>query len=169
MNDLRAIRDALLKSIDRWAGEITSAPPRSTLRCGIAQKCYSQIDRMLEVCAEVSVGECGEVGMKAVNSCGGGKPLSRLTLGERVQVLENLRSALGTIVAPLMPLSNSRRTGAKDIKLLHHLSKQRNRFTHDVADIEAAQVTELLSKANDLCESTLIEGIIALQVSKAPQ
>ena len=167
MNDLRVIRDGLFQSIDRWAPEIISGPPRSTLRFGIAQKCYAQIDKMLEICVNESVAECGPEGSDAVNACAGGKPLSRLTLGERVQVLERLDSCLGRKVQGLVVLAGSRVLGAKGIKLLHRLSKDRNRFVHDFADVQSADVTGLLARASELSESKLIEAIVALQLRRA--
>lgn len=132
MDDLKAIRDALLGAIDRWAPEVVSTPPRSTLRSGIAQKCYYQIDKMLEICVAESVLRCGEKGRMAVDACAGGKPLNRLTLGERVQVLERLDSCLKRVAEGLVSLSGSRVIGPKGIKLLHGLSKDRNRFAHDM-------------------------------------
>lgn len=166
MNDLVVVRDGLFRSIDRWAPEIISAPPRSTLRFGIAQKCYGQIDRILEICVDESVGECGPEGTNAVNACAGGKPLARLTLGERVQVLERLDSCLGRRVDSLVVLPGSRLLGAKGIKLLHRLSKDRNRFIHDFGDVQPADVTALLARASELCESKLVEAIVALQARR---
>jgi hypothetical protein len=163
MDNVREVRDALLTSIDRWAPEVISTPPRSTLRCGIAQKCYGQVDRMLELCVSESVIACGQDGQAAVDACAGGKPVDRLTLGERVQVLERLDSSLWQAVNGLLTLPGSRVMGPKGIKLLHRLSKDRNRFAHDSADLQPAQVTELLARATELCESPLIRSVIALQ------
>jgi hypothetical protein len=163
MNELAEVRDGLLSSIDRWATEILSAPPRSTLRFGIAQKCYAQIDKALEICVAETVLQCGQEGNDAVNACAGGKPLSRLTLGERVQVLERLDSCLGRAVNELVGFSGSRVMGPRGIKLLHRLSKDRNRFIHDFADVQPADVTELLARATELCESNLIRATVALQ------
>jgi len=168
MDDLKKVRDRLLTDIDRWAPEVISAPPRSTLRCGIAQKCYAQVDRMLEICVVENVLACGHEGKEAVSACAGGKPLDRLTLGERVQVLERLDSCLWRAVDGLLPLHGSRVIGPKGIRLLHRLSKDRNRFAHESADLQPAQVTELLARASELCDSPLIRSIIALQQRRSP-
>ena len=129
MNDLRVIRDGLFRSIDRWAPEIISAPPRSTPRCGIAQKCYSQIDKMLEICVDESVIACGPEGTVATNTCAGGKPLARLTLGERVQILEKLDSCLGRKMEGLVDLPGSRLLGAKGHQIASPTS-QRSKSIH---------------------------------------
>jgi hypothetical protein len=123
---------------------------------------------MLEICVDESVIECGPEGTDAANACAGGKPLARLTLGERVQILEKLDSCLGRKVEGLIHLPGSRLLGAKGIKLLHRLSKDRNRFIHDFADVQPADVTGLLARASELCESKLVEAVVALQVRKAP-
>lgn len=163
MSELKKVSDGLLTAIDRWAEEVVSAPPRSTLRYGIAQKCYAQIDEMLAICVAETVNACGKEGQSALNTCAGGKPLCRLTLGERVQVLERLDSFLAQAVGGLVPLSGSRVMGTKGVKLLHRLSKDRNRFAHELGNLQSSEVTELLARASDLCESPLIQCVVALQ------
>jgi hypothetical protein len=162
MSELKKVRDGLLTAIDRWAPEVVSAPPRSTLRCGIAQKCYGQIDKMLAICVAEAVHACGKEGQSAVDACAGGKPLNRFTLGERVQVLERLDLFLTKAVG-LVTLSGSRVIGTKGVKLLHRLSRDRNRFAHGLANLQPSEVTELLARASELCESPLIECVIALE------
>ena len=168
MSDLKKVRDGLLAAIDRWAPEVVSAPPRSTLRHGIAQKCYGQIDRILAICVAESVTACGKEGQTAMNACAGGKPLNRLTLGERVQVLERLDSFLTQAVDGLVTLSGSRIMGPKGVKLLHRLSSDRNRFAHELVNLQPSGVTELLARASELCESSLIQCVIALQERRNP-
>jgi len=163
MSDLRKVRDGLLTAIDRWAPEVVSAPPRSTLRYGIAQKCYGQVDRILAICVAECVSACGKEGQIAVSACAGGKPLSRLTLGERVQVLERLDSFLTQAVDGLVTLAGPRVLGPNGVKLLHQISKDRNRFAHELVILQPSGVTELLAKASELCESPLIQCVIALQ------
>ena len=92
-----------------------------------------------------------------------GKLTGRLTLGERVQVLERLDSFLAQAVGGLVPLSGSRVMGTKGVKLLHRLSKDRNRLAHELGNLQSSEVTELLARASDLCESPLIQCVIALQ------
>jgi hypothetical protein len=166
MADIKKVRDALLTAIDRWAPEIVSAPPRSTLRYGIAQKCYAQLDRILEICVAESIIACGKEGPKAVEACAGGKPLNRLTFGERSQVLERLDPFLAKTVVGMVSLSGLRVMGPAGIKLLHRLSKDRNRFAHDMVNLRQSEVTELLARASQFCESPLIQCVIALQAKR---
>jgi hypothetical protein len=163
MSELKKVSDGLLTAIDRWAPEVISAPPRSTLRYGIAQKCYGQIDKMLAICVAETVIACGKEGQTALNACAGGKPLNRLTLGERVQVLERLDSFLAQAVDGLVTRSGRCVMGPKGVKLLHRLSRDRNRFAHDLVNLQPSEVTELLARASELCDSPLIQFVIALQ------
>lgn len=166
MDKLRILRDRLLESIDRWSPEIVSAPPRSTLRFGIAQKCYSQIDKMLEASVNEAVQQCGHEGIEAVKVCGGEKPTNRLTLGERVQILEKLQSSLNRVLRNGVTKPGPRIVGPSLIKLLHRLSKDRNKFTHDDSEIDPATVTELLALATEFCESKFINAVIDLQENR---
>jgi len=51
--------------------------PRSTLQYGIAQKCYTLLDRILAVCTAESITLTGRSGEEACKGCCGGKPPSR--------------------------------------------------------------------------------------------
>lgn len=163
MSPLILIRNQLLESIDRWSPEVVSSPARSTLRSGIAQKCYSLIDKMLEICVDEAVRECGFEGLEAVRACSGGKPKSRLTLGERSQILEKLDSRLSQVLGSGLPTNNSRIIGRNGVELLHRLSRNRNRFAHDRAEIDPAEVAELLTRATEFCESKLVSTIVEVQ------
>src|ERR1035438_7606576 len=123
MHDLKSLREELLLSVARWQPEMTNSAPRSTLQYGIAQKCYTLLDRILAVCTAEAITLTGRSGEEACRSCGGGKPPWRMTLGERVQVLEKLDSELSKV---LPQIRGTRALGKSGVRLLHSISKNRN-------------------------------------------
>ena len=64
--------------------------------CGVLQRCYSLLDEMLAICVARAVELTDETGLEACRACAAGKPLNRMTLGQRVQVLISLDCALAT-------------------------------------------------------------------------
>jgi len=163
MRDLKSLREELLLSVARWQPEMSNSAPRSTLQYGIAQKCYTLLDRILAVCTAEAITLTGSSGEEACRSCCGGKPPSRMTLGERVQVLEKLDSELPKV---LPQISGKRALGKSGIRLLHSISKSRNQFIHDRVDMAGHQVAESLRQAAEFCNLSLLSGMITLQASR---
>jgi hypothetical protein len=163
MSDLKSLREELLLSVGRWQPEMSNTAPRPTLQYGIAQKCYTLLDRILAVCTTEAITLTGRSGEEACRSCCGGKPSSRMTLGERVQVLEKLDSELSKVLPP----KRGRRTlGKSGIRLLHSISKSRNQFIHDRLNMDEHQVAESLRQAAEFCELSLLSRMIAVQASR---
>lgn len=122
---------------------------------------------MLETCVNEAIQQCGDEGIEAVRLCGGGKPTNRLTLGERVQILEKLHARLNRVLGSGVARQKPRMVESNVIRLLHRLSKDRNKFTHVDAEIDPAAVTDLLVLATEFCESKLIKAVIGLQESRS--
>jgi hypothetical protein len=165
MADLKSVRAKLLDSVDRWAQEIQNAPARSTMRHGILQKCYGLLDRMVEICTAEAVRLTGDAGGEACKSCSGGKPLSRMTLGQRAQVLEKLDGQLITVLAGKIPTRRGRVLGKSGIQLLHSISLNRNRLAHpnDISEPDVDQISKALACATEFCNLDLVTLIIGVQ------
>ena len=163
MNDVRTLCDSIFKSIERWVPELNVPGPRGTLGFGIAQKCYAQVDRILDVCVEETVRVCGDRGMEAVVVCGEGKPLDHLTFGQRVKILEYLDKDLAQVARPLVLTLKGRVMGKRELALLKTLTRGRNDFAHGRAWVDSAALIELLAQAREFCESQLIRTVSALQ------
>jgi hypothetical protein len=163
MRDLKSLREELLLSVARWQPEMSNSAPRSTLQYGIAQKCYTLLDRILAVCTAEAITLTGRSGEEACRSCGGGKPPSRMTLGERVQVLEKLDSELSKV---LPQIRGTRALGKSGIRLLHSISKSRNQFIHDRLDMDEHQVAESLGQAAEFCKLRLLSRMIEVQAKR---
>jgi hypothetical protein len=163
MRDLRTLREELLLFVVRWQPEISNSTPRPTLQYGIAQKCYTLLDRILAMCTAEAIEMTGAFGEEACRSCCAGKPQSRMTLGERVQVLEKLDRELSK-VSP--KIGGKRALGKAGIGLLHSISKSRNQFIHDGVDMDEHQVAEALRQAAAFCKLDLLSMMIAVQASR---
>jgi len=166
MPDLKNLRDELLDCVDRWSPEIHNARPRPTLRYGILQKCYRLLDRMLEICTVEAISLTGDLGEQACKSCCGGKPPSRMTLGERVQVLEKLDVELMKTLSERMPRRRARVLGKAGIQLLHSISTNRNLFTHDTSNLDVHQIAEALACGAEFCNLDLVTMIIDAQEAR---
>jgi hypothetical protein len=164
MRDLKSLREELLLSLGRWQPELSdSTPKRSTLKYGIAQKCYTLLDRMLAACTAEAITLTGSSGEEACRSCCDGKPPSRMTLGERVQVLERLDSEL---TKALPRIKGKRALGKSGVRLLHSISKSRNQFIHDRVGMDEDRVAEALRQAAEFCKLNLLSMMIAVQTSR---
>jgi len=163
MRDLRTLREELLLFVVRWQPEVGNSTPRPTLQYGIAQKCYTLIDRILAVCTAEAVILTGRSGEEACRICCDGKPPLRMTLGERVQVLEKLDRELARV---LPQIARKRGLGKTGIGLLHSISKSRNQFIHDGVDMDEHQVAESLRQAAEFCKLNLLSMMIAVQASR---
>jgi hypothetical protein len=168
MKRLREIREELLASVDRWIPEIQNGPARSTVRIGIAQKCYSSIDQMLDNCVREAIPICGAVGKHALTRCGKGKPLDLLTLGQRVEILAQLDAPLSIGLPTRFPGVQTKRPllGKEGASLLRVICRKRNHFTHKENETNLVRLRELLCHATDLCESEFISAMIAAQEAR---
>jgi hypothetical protein len=127
MKRLRELREELLASVDRWIPEIHNAPARSTVRIGIAQKCYSSIDQILDNCVREAIPICGAVGKQTLTICGKGKPPDLLTLGQRVEILAQLDDPLSIALPIRFPGVHTERPllGKKGASLLRTICRKR--------------------------------------------
>lgn len=166
MADLKPLRDELLASIGRWSPEINNAPARPTLRVGVVQKCYRLLDRMLEICTVEAVVLTGAFGDEALQNCCGGKPTSRMTLGERVQILVQLDAKMAKALRQTMPVKRATVLGKPGIRLLYSISTNRNLFTHDGSSLDANRVTESLASAEAFCKLDLVTMMIGIQAAR---
>jgi len=157
MGDLRTLREELLLFVVRWQPEVGNSTARPTLQYGIAQKCYTLIDRILAVCTAEAVTLTGRSGEEACRICCDGKPPLRMTLGERVQVLEKLDRELARV---LPQIAGKRSLGKAGIGLLHSISKSRNQFIHDGVDMDEHQVAESLRQAAEFCKLNLLSMML---------
>jgi hypothetical protein len=165
MKRLREIREELLASVDRWIPEIQTAPARPTLRIGIAQKCYSSIDQMLDNCVREALALCGATGRNALTKCGNGKPANLLTLGQRVEILVQLDEKISIALTTNLRSASLKRPilGKEGASLLRTISRKRNYFTHKENETNPLPLRELLCHVTDLCESQLISAMITAQ------
>lgn len=169
MSDIRASRDSLLESIERWDRELDAAPPRSTLGFGIAQKCYSQLDGLVAICTEECVCACGPQGDEAAKRVAEWKALSKLTLGQRVTLLVSLNAVFPPLNADVVPAPRANIMERGEVKLIQGLVKDRNLFAHDFADVDPSDLKELLARVRVFCESQLIQTVSALQQRNSKQ
>jgi hypothetical protein len=165
MTKLREIREEFLASVDRWIPEIQNASARPTTRIGIAQKCYSSIDQMLDNCVKEAIPICGALGKHALIMCGNGKPTELLTLGQRVEILAQLDEPLSIALSTRFPGVHSKRPllGKEGASLLRTICRKRNHFTHKDNETNLIRLRELLCHATDLCESEFISAMITAQ------
>jgi hypothetical protein len=118
---------------------------------------------MLEICTVEAVSLTGDRGEQACKSCAAGKPASRMTLGQRVQVLEKLDAELMKALSERTPRRRGRVLGKAGIQLLHSISTNRNLFAHDTRSLDVDQISKALAWATEFCNLDLVTLIIGVQ------
>ena len=162
MRGLGDLREDLLSFVSRWQTDLNSPVARSTLQYGVLQKCYTLLDRTIEACTAQALQLTGSFGEETLRLCCKGKPVSRMTLGERVGVLERLDPELARV---LPDRARSRRSfvGKSGISLLQSTSRGRNEFAHARVDVDKGQVAEALNQARRFCELNLLPTMLEVQ------
>jgi hypothetical protein len=135
------------------------------------QKCGTKVEALVSACCESLLPLSGDAGMAIVEKIARGKPLDRLTLGERMQILEALDTAISPKLRKRLPelMGTSRLLGKAGIAMLHELSRIRNDFVHGRWDKENGDrlALDFLTTASELCESRVVAVAVALEEGQA--
>lgn len=156
MRELELVRQELLGSIERWSSEISGKTGRPTVACGILQRCYSLVDEMLAICVARAVALTGEAGQEACRACAAGKPFTRMTLGQRVQVLISLDCALARVAQWNRSMPTPRPLGKAGVHLLQAIARHRNVFIHDYTNVADTEIITTLGLVRKFCDLELL-------------
>lgn len=156
MSDLRSLREQLLGRISRWKREMLGKPARATLSQGMLDACYKLVERMLLTCTLNALALTGTKGKDACAACAPGKPVSRMTLGQLVQVLEYLDFELGRVLSRHLSKPRARILADGDGLLLRSIVKNRNKFVHDSSSLSTQQVIDTFDMASRVCDLDLV-------------
>src|SRR5579863_213881 len=167
MHNLELIRQELLGCIERWSSEISCKAARPTMACGVLQRCYSLIDEMLAICVDRAVALTGGAGQEACRACGAGKPLNRLTLGQRVQILISLDCAMARAIQCEHPTRKQRLLGKAGGHLLQAIARHRNDFAHDLASLADKEIMRTLELARKFCALDLLLFLSAVPIRES--
>lgn len=150
-DSIESIRLSLPAELHRWRAEINSRP-RSTLWHGVATKIGAYLDQLFALSVATALRIAGEAGVAVVAGISNGKPLERLTMGQRMRILITL---------------DARRLMGSDAKLLKKSGKDllqetvsiRTDFAHGYIPREEgrAETLRLLDLAEDVCTEDLFQ------------
>ena len=168
MTEIEELSNSLLQSINRWRSDLEHyESARSTLWYGIMQKCCDRVECLLRGCIETLLPIIGDAGLQAAKDVIDGKPLDLMTMGQRVQLLEQLDAEISASLKQKYPEIHLQRRllGRGGVQMLHKLSRIRNDFVHGRLKMETARqgTLEFLSCAEELCRSRLIATVATYQ------
>jgi hypothetical protein len=140
----------LNRDAQRWIPEVERSI-RTTLWFGILMKAVTEVERVYELAAESALAAAGDEGTEILARVANGKPVGRLTMGARMDLLKRL----GTARLLGIPRKGINK---KEAALLEELTKLRNNFVHrTLPPEEGPQATlRFLNCAKELCATNLI-------------
>lgn len=157
---VRELRSQLIGNIQRWMPEL-EPKPRSTFWFGVFTRCAKEVDHLFEACTDVAIARAGPAAETALLRIARGKSPTRLTMGERLDILRTLdRQRL---------IDQSRKLLTKgDHDVLNNLVSRRNDFAHRQVhpDSGAESAAQFLDLARRFCESDLVK---TLSTQNAPE
>lgn len=161
MGSIRALRDELVRNLDRWSDEFQHGDEdmRLSLIGGIIGRASAQYEALMRSC--LSHLSNHESGHEVVLVVGKGKPIDRLTAGECVKVLERLDRDRA--------IEEHRRLLTRDdVKRLERVSRLRSDVVHGRREPDVALGREFVSDLHDICQSKLLTRLSERDQSEGP-
>ncbi len=184
MKSVQKQAQSLAKDTQRWINEIQRAGEnvfRGTLWDGIMHKASASVDLLLTplVCVLKPLAPSFD---EASRKVGGGKPLGRLTFGQKTQLLISLDQDLSRSFQDMDPdRFHGRVLGKPGKHLLERMTKIRNDFTHPEDDaleerggstalkFEPESTLEFLTLVQAFTESEVVSRAIFLEQRAEPE
>jgi len=133
---------------------------------GVMQKCCKYVEDLVTACADLLSSVAADSGAHVIQKIASGKPIDRLTLGQKSQILEALDAVVSPQLRRRFPnVVGSRLLGKAGVKMLHELTRIRNDFAHGRWTKEDGDhlAVEFLTAAMELCNSPLVSVTIAIE------
>jgi len=153
-------RKRLLARLTRWESELATPSDdiQPTRKKGAREECFEVVEAMLKDCHLALEQVCGEEANYSLR-----KPLDKLSLGERIEMLAEIEPKCRFVLQRLrrdLPIRNSLISG-EDLKLLRRFNEIRVGHTHRE---ETPQVLMVIRSTRHVCSLPLFDLCRRLEV-----